>query len=427
MLLQCTTVCFDFAELLDAVLKTMPVLKKANLYWFHLVSAKCAGYGKLGHTLLVCPIGEKKNVSFSALSQKPLSNSDKNRLAAIYVKCLAQLLAQIAGKSSFPPLSAQNVLLKAGFSSEVKPTPLVSLELNDRFIVLKHSLTSLTEHVNILAKRLDALEPTVSQLSLRCVAIGSETVAEVVVFDSAVISKMEETLNNLSITVMSLSAKMNNANLDDIICWHKEKNNLIVYKFDGVQVFTSGLESGYLIVNVVVVMNSSLARYVCKISEVPGWLLSIKLFFKNRLSVSILGLYAGASLVARFSHADNINSLIAKTVNESFFIILRGDFNEDGFHKCASFKKCLNFGLVNALNRSSYEKSPTWFNFCCVAKIINYVLISLNLVNAVVDYGMFGIEEYFDTNHQIISILVGLGGLLDVRLNSVCKQANKAH
>ncbi|KAG9299062.1 hypothetical protein G9A89_020375 [Geosiphon pyriformis] len=211
---------------------------------------------------------------------------------------------------------------------------------------------------------------------------------------------------------------MNNpAKQDDIICWHKEKDNLvsiftesklkgkvrfwIVNKFDSVQVFTSGLESGNLDAGVVIVINSSLAKHVCKISEVPSWLLSIKLLFRNKLLVSILGIYTGASSVAQ------------------------GDFNKNSSRKCASFKKCLDFGLVNVLDRSSSGKLPTWSNFQDVVKTIDYVLISSNLINTVVSCGVFGVEDYFDTNYQTVSVLVGLGGLLNVRLNSVCKQANK--
>ncbi|KAG9302309.1 hypothetical protein G9A89_008800 [Geosiphon pyriformis] len=157
---RCTIVCFDSAELLDAIIKTMPVLKKANLHWSCLVLAKCAGCGKLSHTLLACPIGKKKNVSSGALLWKTFSDLDKSRLAAIYAKCSVPIAcpvsfgavswAQIAGESSFPP------------SPEIKPTPLVSLELNDRFVALERSLISLAEHVNMLAKKLDTLEPIVS-------------------------------------------------------------------------------------------------------------------------------------------------------------------------------------------------------------------------------------------------------------------------
>ncbi|KAG9302151.1 hypothetical protein G9A89_020585 [Geosiphon pyriformis] len=426
---KCTTVCFDSAESLDAIIKTTPVLREANLHWSYLVSAKCAGCRKLGHTLLACSVNEKKYVSSGASLWKTLSNLDKSRLAAIYIKCLVPVAHSVSfGGSSFSSPSGQNILLKAGFFLEIKPTLLVSLELNDRFATLEHSLTSLAECVDILAKRLDTLEPMVFQLSpghqplvtlslqnqgadivmseSLGVATGGKTIVEVVVFDSTVILKMEETLNNLSITVMSLSAKINNAGLDDIICWHKKKNNLvsifmksklkekicswIVNKFNGIQVFTSGLESGYLDAGVVIVMDSFLVRHVCKILEVPGQILSIKLLFKNKLSVSILGLYTGVSSVAWFSQAGNINSLIAKTVNESSFVIIRDNFNENSSRKYASFKKCLNFGLVNALG---------------VVKIIDYVLISSNLVNVVMGCGVFGIKKYFDTNYQTVSVL----------------------
>ncbi|KAG9285608.1 hypothetical protein G9A89_009248 [Geosiphon pyriformis] len=111
----------------------------------------------------------------------------------------------------------------------------------------------------------------------------------------------------------------NPAKQDDIIHWHNDINNLIsifmetklkgrvcpwiINKFDSIRVFTSGLDSGYLGAGVVIIMNSFLVKHVCKISEVPGWLLSIKLLFKNKLSVLILGLYAGASLVVHLVSA----------------------------------------------------------------------------------------------------------------------------
>ncbi|KAG9299061.1 hypothetical protein G9A89_020374 [Geosiphon pyriformis] len=240
---RCTTVCFDSAESLNTVMEITPVLKGANLCWSCLVSAKCARCGKLGHTSLVCSVSGKKNVLSGVFLHKTLSNLDKSRLAAIYVKHLAPvacpvsfggiLWAQIAGGSSFLPPSVQNVLLKAGFSPEMKSTLLVSLELDNRFAALEHSLVSLAEHVDMLAKKLETPEPMVSQLSpgrqplvtslsqnqradiviseSSGVATGGETVVGVVVFDSAVISKMEETLNSLLLMVISLSAKLNNA------------------------------------------------------------------------------------------------------------------------------------------------------------------------------------------------------------------------
>ncbi|KAG9291676.1 hypothetical protein G9A89_022095 [Geosiphon pyriformis] len=230
---------------------------------------------------------------------------------------------------------------------------------------------------------------------------------------------------------------------DDVIRWHKNINNLVsiftesklkgkvrpwlTNKFDGVRVFTSGLDSGSMDASVLIIMNSSLAKHVCKVSEVSGQLLSIKLFFKNKLSVSILGLYTGASSVVQFSQAGEINSLIAKAINESFFVVFSGDFNENSSRKCVSFKKCLELGLVNSLIESLAIKMPTWANSKGIMKTINYVFVSLNLVNSLVHYGVSNVGEYFNTDHQTVSVSMSLDGLLDTHLFFLHKQVNKDH
>ncbi|KAG9306294.1 hypothetical protein G9A89_018177 [Geosiphon pyriformis] len=235
----------------------------------------------------------------------------------------------------------------------------------------------------------------------------------------------------------------NSAKQENIIRWHKEINNLVFIvtetklrskvwlwiadKFDGVQVFTSGLDSGHLSVDVAVIMDISLAHHMYKVSEVPGRLLSIKLLFKSKLSVLILGLYAGAFPAVWFSQAGEVNSLIAKAVNESFFIVLGGDFNEDGSCKCASFRKCLDLGLANSLVRSPAVKLPTWTNSRGVRKTIDYVMVFSNLVNAIVHHSVSDVGEHFEMDHQAVSVSLGLGGLLDMQLNSLRKQANRDH
>ncbi|KAG9301490.1 hypothetical protein G9A89_008342 [Geosiphon pyriformis] len=443
---RCAVICFDFAESLNAIVRTMPVLRSANLHWSCFVLAKCE---KSGHISLDCAISGR--VSSGLSLHRVLSDPDKSRLAAIYAKQSAPIArpvsfsglswAKVASGSSFPPLSGRNASVKSGSSLGMVLSLLVSIIVNNKFAALERSLASLTEQVGKLAKKLDALEPMVSQPSPGCqllvipssqnqeadivmsegssAATSGKIVVEAVSFDVSLVSRLEDNMKCLMETVLGLSAKVDSFGLKGKIClW-------IVNKYDGVWVFTSGLESGYLGAGVAVVMNSSLARHVCKVSEMPGRLLSIKLLFKNKLLVSILGLYAGASLAIWFSQTGEVNSLIAKAVNESSFIVLGGDFNEDGSHKCASFKKCLDLGLVNALGGSSCGKLPTWSNSQGVAKTIDFMFVSSNLVNAVVGRNVFGIGEYFNTDHQAVSVLVGLGGLLDVQLNSVCKQANR--
>ncbi|KAG9294873.1 hypothetical protein G9A89_003213 [Geosiphon pyriformis] len=409
---RCAVVCFDSADSLDAVIDTTLVLKSMNLYWFCLSLSKCAKCGNLGHTSLDCSVSG--NFSSSRLSCRMLSDVDKNRLAAIYAKCSAPvtrpvafggtLWASVVSGSSFPSLSGQSISSKNGFS-EIKPTPLLFLEMNNRFATLERSLASLTKCVDKLAKRLDMSRPMVFQLSpgrqplvtpllqnqgvnivmskSLGVVTSDKTVVGAVVFNPSVVLKMEEMLKNFLVTVMNLLAKMDNTGQ------LKKKVQLwIANKFGGVCVFTSGLDLGYLSSGVVVVMNNSLAKHVYKVLEVPGWLISIKLLFKNKLSVSILGLYAGVSSAAQFSQADAINFLIARVVNESSFVILSGDFNKDGSHKCASFKKCFDLGLVNSLVGSLAARLPTWSNSRGVMRTIDYVFVSPNLVNAIVHHNV---------------------------------------
>ncbi|KAG9304035.1 hypothetical protein G9A89_005945 [Geosiphon pyriformis] len=59
--------------------------------------------------------------------------------------------------------------------------------------------------------------------------------------------------------------------------------------------------------------------------------------------------------------------------------------------------------------------------------MINYVFVSSNLVNAIVDCSVADIMNHFDTDHIAVSVFVGLDGLLNVRLNLLCKQVNKNH
>ncbi|KAG9288444.1 hypothetical protein G9A89_015650 [Geosiphon pyriformis] len=426
---RCAVVCFDSAESLDAGVRTTPVLRNTNFHWSRLISAKCAKYEKLGHTLLSCVVGGKFSSGNSL--RRAFSDMDKSRLAAIYAKHSALIARPVSFGDN-------------GFSLEIKPSLLVTMEVNNRFAALECSLVCLAEQVGKLAKRLDALGPMVLQPSPGCqplvtplsqdqgadvvmsessgVSTSGGTVIGVVSFNMSSVSKLEDSMRCLMEMVLGLLAKVDSIGVhsEDVIRWHKEMNNLVsIVTETKLRMFTSGSDFGHLGVDIAVIMNISLAHHVCKVSEVPGWLLSVKLLFKNKLSVSILGLYAGASPV--------INSLIAKTVNESFFIVLGGDFNEDGFHKCASFRKCFDLGLANSLVESLAVKLPTWANSRSIKKTIDYMLVSSNLVNVIVHRSVLNVGEHFETDHQAVSVSLGLGGLLDMQLNSFHKQVNRNH
>ncbi|KAG9288255.1 hypothetical protein G9A89_021286 [Geosiphon pyriformis] len=162
-------------------------------------------------------------------------SNQTNLVTAKWFILIGKDAIRIVGGSLFPPFLVHNGLAAYGSSLEIKPVLMVFMKLNNKFVTLEHNLVSLAECIDKLAKRLDTSGPMVSQLSLECqplvtsslqnqevdiiiskdsdVATGGGTNVEMVMFNSLAISKMEKTLNNLSVTVMSLSAKIENAGL----------------------------------------------------------------------------------------------------------------------------------------------------------------------------------------------------------------------
>ncbi|KAG9294843.1 hypothetical protein G9A89_008535 [Geosiphon pyriformis] len=264
----------------------------------------------------------------------------------------------------------------------------------------------------MLAKRLKTSEPMNQEANIVIskdsnVATGGGTVAKAVVFNFSVIEKIEDTLKNLTITVMGLLAKIDNASL-----------------FNGVCIFTSGLGVGFFGAEIAIIMNSSLAWHVSKVDKIPGWLISVHLLFKDKFSVIILGLYARASVNICFSQAFSINSLISKAANFSSFTVVGGNFNENESKKSASFKFCSDLNLVNTFNGHSLAKTPTWSNSRGVEKILDFIFVSKNLTFIITLHKIDDMSGFFDMDYKAISVVVGLGGLLDACLNSVHKQAN---
>ncbi|KAG9301946.1 hypothetical protein G9A89_020990 [Geosiphon pyriformis] len=435
---RCATVCFDSEGSLIQAMANTPVIKGIGLRWSCLTVALCSICRNSSYTSLTC---RTAGASPSPRSKRaPLSAQDQLCLAKIYEKKSATVSHPLAfgGKPGSP-----------------------CDKLKDHLKNIKSSLVSLAGQIGELAKRLDSFVLAVSQPSPGCqllvippsqnqgedivIGVGSDdaTSNKTAVVTGCEIGKHvgrslcfgHEPIGALewfgfgrwcsSFTSFSMSGLVwkiatcnvhglnNPAKQDDVIRWHRNMDNLVsiftksklkekvrpwlANKFDGVRVFISGLDSGSLGAGVLIVMNSSLARHVFKISEVPGWLLS----------------------------AGDINSLIAKAVNEFSFVVLGGNFNENSVYKSASFKKCFDLGLVNALGGSVLAKTLTWGNSCSIVKTINYMFVSSSLVNAVVDRGVTGVEDFFDTDHKAVSVSVGLGSLLNSQLNSICKQANK--
>ncbi|KAG9286901.1 hypothetical protein G9A89_012451 [Geosiphon pyriformis] len=132
----------------------------------------------------------------------------------------------------------------------------------------------------------------------------------------------------------------------------------------------------------------------------------------------VLGLYAGASSKAKFGQTSKVNSLIAKTVNTSTFVVLGGDFNENRSEKSASIKFCLDLGLVNLFSGYYLAKASMWSNSKEVEKTIDFIFVSGSLFSAVANHKIGFVSDFFDTDHKAVMVSVNLGGLLDICLNN---------
>ncbi|KAG9306611.1 hypothetical protein G9A89_004808 [Geosiphon pyriformis] len=471
---RCAIVCFESDETMKSAFHMKPIFGSVKLSWARL---------------------DLSSKSF----KKPANLNTHLQLAKLYAKKKVPISCPVAfgGKSWAQVVSIASVFYGSrdgfGFGSlsfsasssggTLSPFSMVNSPLSTCLTCLEHSVELLSDQISNILLCLDnlslvpsappssvipsvgTLQPFISDsLMVDDSDLGSNMVLDVLLIQPISLSSgndnsqlglssskvltskigvLESKLAALDASIGSILVKLKqmcagSGSLEDIICWHKEMNNMIsivtetklkdgicpwiMNKFVGVRVFTSGLNSGHMGSGVTIIMNDFLARHVCKISDIPGQFFSIKLLFKNKLSVSVLGLYAGSSLAVHFSQANDINSLIVRAVNESFFVILGGDFNEDGSHKSASFRKCFNF-----LSRSLFGKKAMWANSHGVAKIIDYVFVLLSLVNTILNCDVSGIEEYFDTDHKAVSVSMGLGGLLNAQLNTLCKQANKDH
>ncbi|KAG9299578.1 hypothetical protein G9A89_020749 [Geosiphon pyriformis] len=387
---HCATVCFDS----------------------ELDLASCAICKGFGYTSLNC--WSVKDAVAPGSRKAPLSAQDQFRLARIYAKKSAPIFHPLAFVVGAPPVHASyGAGMSLGFNKIGEPLPPVVDNLESCLVGIESSLVSLVEQISELAKRLESLMPANQEEDIVMrVGLDEATSDKIVpIVDSTAslhVVKLEKMLDGLSRSVLSLSARFDSlalasdinipAKQDDIVRWHKDINNLVsiftktklknkacpwlVDKFDNVCVFSSGLDSGYVGAGVMIVMNRSLARHVYKVSKVSGCLFCIRLLFKNKLLVSILSLYAGASLATQFFQADKINSLIARAVNELSFVILGGNFNKNG-------------------------SPPTWSNSWGVSKTIDYVFVSSNLVNTIMQRSVFVVNKHFDMDHRAVSVSLG--------------------
>ncbi|KAG9302708.1 hypothetical protein G9A89_005182 [Geosiphon pyriformis] len=194
------------------------------------------------------------------------------------------------------------------------------------------------------------------------------------------------------IAMCNIRGMNNPAKQKDIVHWHVESGNMVSI------VTEMKLKSGWFLgAGVAIIMNNFLAHCVSKINEISGQIISVCLLFKGKLSVTVLGLYAGVSSGIRFGQAIEVNSFITRALNSNTFVVL----------------SVWPTHLVHT----------HWSELLCKAiqgvpkKTIDYIFVSDSLSSAVANQIVASVSDYFDTNYKTVMVLVGLGGLLDVHLN----------
>ncbi|KAG9288586.1 hypothetical protein G9A89_008458 [Geosiphon pyriformis] len=335
---RCAIICFaDKASKLAAI-SLVPIFKGVSLHWAGLSLACCATYKHFGHVSNMCSMGGNSG----RYGRRVITPQNQTHLVDIYKKRQAPIThpvsfggktwAQVVGRFFshvvfFVVSGAKSFLDVKSLSMDFNSFMVTGL--NDHLVFLEHSLELLADQVSGILKRLSSAELVplfLASLTSPLVVFASLDLSA----NSNMVLDAPQVFSSPSITVIDNAASNLGSSSSKILTTKVGGLESKMMALDVTVVFTSGLDSSYLGAGVVIVINSSLTRHVCKISKVPGQLLSIKLLFKNKLSVSILGLYAGASLVVWFFQAGKVNSLIIKAVNESSFVVLGGDFNEDG-------------------------------------------------------------------------------------------------
>ncbi|KAG9293504.1 hypothetical protein G9A89_009228, partial [Geosiphon pyriformis] len=459
----CVVVGFKSEEDLDTAFYIEPIFGGVRLLWTRLDLVKCGKCGHFGHLILKCNVSVVSSSELSSLFKKPASGYNHFWLAKLYAKKKVPIShpAVFGGKSWAQIVSLNSSsggsLFGSGLLSGGPPLSLGSSgpqvnELGEHLVVLERSLEILANQVSVIIKKLSFVK-LVSLVSPSCASplAVSVPLAPVVDLDMALdgllalatppfssSSGSVDGLNSSSSKVLtsklgSLESKMSALealfslimfvptsviSMSGLIwkfamCNHVSSRNMVSFvaetklrssfgswiknKFDEVRIFTSGLDIGYLGAGIAVIMDNSLARHVSKVEKVSGYLILIQLLFKGKLL------------------APAVNSLIAKSVNSSTFVVLAGDFNENDFGRSASFKFCLDLGLVNSFAGHSLG----------VEKTIDFILVSETLSSAVVKHCVNSVSDFFNTDYKSVMVLVGLSGLLDIRLNDLHKQANK--
>ncbi|KAG9292451.1 hypothetical protein G9A89_015321 [Geosiphon pyriformis] len=341
---RCAVICFvDEASKLAAI-GSAPIFKGVGLHWAGLFLACCMACKQFGHVFGACSVGKNSG----GHGKHVVTSQNWVHLANIYrkkhtpithlVSFGSKTWAQITGNSPF--CVASSVASGIGLIPGVKPFSMASgsldiSDLGDHLASLECFLELLADRVSSIVKKLSFVK-LVLLVSLSCVFFSaifapmglvkdsdmalddgltlsvfsfSGADESAVVLSSSGLKVLISKVGGLKSKMFALEASIGSvlvkldllcSNSADIVCWHVSSRNMVSFikdKFDGIQIFTSGLDVGYFSAGVAVIMNNFLACHVSKIDKIPGQVFEI-------------------------------NSIIAKAVNTSTFIVLDEDFNE---------------------------------------------------------------------------------------------------
>ncbi|KAG9284807.1 hypothetical protein G9A89_003730 [Geosiphon pyriformis] len=427
---QCAVICFESEASKLAAIGSVLVFKSVDLHWAGLSLASCAHCKLFGYTSVDCFVGRGSGGREKCVA----TSQDRVRLANIYRKKQTPIVcpvsfggktwAQVAGSSPSHVVSsgAPGVGLISGSKAFSMDSFLSgAADIGGCLAVLECSMEILLDQVSLILKKLSFVD---------LVSLAPSPSALPLVSPTAVVSDMDSGLALDSTLLLSASSSPNVGELivDFSLSSSKDltakigglESNMVALEasvrsvLDRLDYLHSGSDKGFMGAGVAIVMNISLARHVSKVEEIPGWIISVRLLFKGKLSVTVLGLYAGAS------------SGLDLAVNSSNFVILGEDFNENGSGRSASFKFCLSLGLVNLFVGHRLANSYTWSNSRGVGKTIDYIFVGSNLSSAVAGHQVVSVSDFFNTDHKAVVVSVSLGGLLDIQLNSLRKDLSSA-
>ncbi|KAG9307320.1 hypothetical protein G9A89_017148 [Geosiphon pyriformis] len=401
----CAVIGFESEEDLESAYHIELIFGSAKLFWARMDLVWCEHCGKFGHSVLECDATITSTSKPFKLFKKSASKENCLCLARLYTKknILISHPTAFGGRFWAQVVLAMSISHNHSTGTGSGLFPIVGTDSNGKC----SSLTSMDffwMHVLDIVKQLNGVElPSIPVLSAvvdssmdlnmvldvpnTCSVLPSPVTDDASIFSSSSLKVLTSKVGSLKSKLVALKASVGSVLVNnlvwkvamcnirginiptkqkDIMHWHKKSGNMVLFitktklkpnirpwiinKFERVRIFSSGLDKSFLRAGVVIIINYSL---VCHVSKVE------KLLFKGKLSVIFLGLYAGISAGIRFGLASNINFFIAKVVNLSSFVVLDKNFDENGSKKSASYKFCLDIGLVNSFYEHSLVKTPT--------------------------------------------------------------------